>query len=78
VIAVDFSGRRFGRLRVIELHERDTRGVAHYRCLCDCGGATFVRSDNLTRGVTRSCGCLRRAAQWRSNHIPTVAVEEHW
>lgn len=30
-----------------------------WMCRCDCGTEVFVVSQSLTRGLTRSCGCLR-------------------
>jgi hypothetical protein len=58
-------GDGYGRLTVIECVGCDARGERQYRCACDCGGETVVRSDNL-RGQTRSCGCLQaeRARPW--------------
>ena len=55
------TGQRFGRL-LVERRE----GVAKsgrqptWRCVCDCGATTHVTSTRLTRGDTKSCGCLRR------------------
>lgn len=57
-IRKDKTGRRFGRLLVIELAEK--RGHQHYwLCLCDCGREVVVGTCNLATGHTRSCGCLR-------------------
>lgn len=55
---IDLTGRRFGRLTVIE---RDTsrKGRAHWFCKCDCGNVVSVYSFNLRNGTTKSCGCLR-------------------
>lgn len=53
----DLTGQRFGRLVVIE----KTFGPNHrtlWHCKCDCGGETFTKPSDLTRGVTKSCGCL--------------------
>lgn len=51
-------GLRFGRLVVVSLARLD--GVHRYwNCQCDCGELWAVRSDNLQRGATKSCGCLR-------------------
>lgn len=33
--------------------------VRVYLCVCDCGREREVRGTDLTRGRTRSCGCLR-------------------
>jgi len=57
----DLTNQRFGRLKVLEQQATDTgRGKALWRCQCDCGETTIVRGDCLNRGVTKSCGCLRR------------------
>ena len=29
-------------------------------CRCDCGNETTVTAVRLTRGATKSCGCLKR------------------
>lgn len=29
-------------------------------CRCNCGNETIVSSNNLRRGLTKSCGCLRK------------------
>jgi hypothetical protein len=31
-----------------------------WRCRCTCGNEFTVKATNLTRGITRSCGCLRK------------------
>jgi hypothetical protein len=55
---VDLAGRRFGRLTVlVQAENRDGRVV--WLCRCDCGADKSVKAIDLTRGVTRSCGCLR-------------------
>jgi hypothetical protein len=51
----DLTGQRFGRLVVIN---RDTsRKGVYWNCQCDCGNTTSVRSNSLTMGKTKSCGC---------------------
>lgn len=49
----DLTGQRFGRLTVIG-YIGDTK----WRCICECGNVTDVRSYHLKTGETRSCGCL--------------------
>lgn len=54
---IDLTGQRFGSLTVIE---RDfTKSTTAWKCQCDCGNECVVFSANLTRGHTKSCGCLR-------------------
>lgn len=58
----DLSGQRYGRLVVLSLFEKRKRNNGQYRifykCLCDCGNTTVVRSDRLKNGTTQSCGCI--------------------
>lgn len=54
----DLSGTRFGKLTVLNRvmdNERHTK----WSCQCDCGKKTTVIADNLKKGVSRSCGCIR-------------------
>ena len=55
----DLSGKRFGKLDVIERFEsRSDLRTSYWLCQCACGNQTTVSSSNLKSGVTRSCGCL--------------------
>jgi hypothetical protein len=54
---IDMAGRRYGRLIVLRLRDRD-RG-AYWLCRCDCGRKLAVYGGSLRQGITRSCGCLR-------------------
>jgi hypothetical protein len=54
------SQQRFSRLEVIRDTGKTKYGYAVWECLCDCGNITYVRTNCLTSGHTRSCGCLRR------------------
>lgn len=59
----DLSGKRFGKLEVLELADdhilpSGTHEIM-YKCKCDCGNTTVVSADNLRRGITKSCGCLK-------------------
>jgi hypothetical protein len=67
--AADLTGRRFGRLTVVERDWASSDGHATmWWTRCDCGGQGPKRAGALTSGATRSCGCLLRetAAQlWK-------------
>lgn len=53
----DLRGNRYGRLMVTGFGGRRGR-VLTWVCRCDCGRSVTVRAANLTKGHTRSCGCL--------------------
>jgi hypothetical protein len=55
-------GSVFGRLTVIaKLPDRKIR------CLCKCGQEKVIFEGNLTRGVTKSCGCLNAELSAKRN-----------
>lgn len=65
--AKDLTGRRFGRLEVIQIADelfypsKDGHRVkvTVWECRCDCGNKVNVRSGHLATGHTQSCGCKR-------------------
>ena len=55
-------GQRFGHLEVLSMSDkRYKNGGVGWLCKCDCGNELIVRSTNLLRGKTRSCGCNKRS-----------------
>lgn len=56
---VDLTGKRFGRLTVIERAENYKGCQTQWKCKCDCGNETIVRAMYLKNGGTKSCGCLK-------------------
>ena len=58
--ATDLTGRRFGRLTVIERVENDNHRHARWLCQCDCGNIKTVSARHLLDGSTVSCGCYSR------------------
>jgi hypothetical protein len=53
----NLENKRFGRLKVLNFYERKNNKY-YWNCLCVCGTNKVIRSDQLIRGVTKSCGCL--------------------
>lgn len=56
-------GEKFGRLQVIELSHRVKNkwgSRLYWRCECECGNITKVRTDHLSSEKIRSCGCLEK------------------
>ena len=66
---IDLTGQKFGLLTVLEkdldyvkLHNIQGRRV-YWKCQCECGNFTSVRTNNLTQGLTKSCGCLNSTSK---------------
>jgi hypothetical protein len=60
----DITGKKYGMLQVIGLHKKGEYTGTYWKdqiweCLCDCGKQHFVPKGCLTKGHTKSCGCLR-------------------
>lgn len=56
-------GQRFGALVVIAftgVEDVDGRRHGTHRVRCDCGVELVVRSSDLRRGASSSCGCKKR------------------
>lgn len=58
----DLTGRRFGRLTVMERDKTHFGSGDHtyWICLCDCGKISNARPDALKSGTVVSCGCYHR------------------
>lgn len=56
----DLTGKRYGRLTVLNLASIDSKGRTRWLCKCDCGNLKDVLSGSLTSGNVRSCGCYRK------------------
>lgn len=56
----DISGKKYGRLLVVEKTNSRARsgGAVIWQCLCECGKEKLVSSSSLVSGQTKSCGCL--------------------
>lgn len=61
---VDLTGKKFGRLTVIERMPKTLTSGGHqvikYRCKCECGAESIVDAGSLRDGTTTSCGCWNR------------------
>jgi hypothetical protein len=61
---VDRIGETHGRLTVVSraANKVEASGAtrAMWNCKCECGGVVTTSGQSLSRGLTRSCGCLAR------------------
>jgi hypothetical protein len=54
----DITGERFGKLVAIRRAEVRNRNV-YWLFACDCGRQRELQRSNVTRGVQKSCGCIK-------------------
>lgn len=58
-IKVDLTGKKFGKLTVLGVDDRNTRKT-YWNCICECGNVKSARADSLQEGRVKSCGCLKK------------------
>lgn len=51
------AGDRFGRLTVVSEGKLSGRN-RYWNCICDCGNKKEICYSSLSRGSSKSCGCL--------------------
>lgn len=66
---IDLAGRKFGRLTVIKQDTTKIGKGAYWLCRCDCGNEKSVKAYVLTKGITKSCGCLNKEINSRPKEI---------
>jgi hypothetical protein len=64
----DLRGKKFGKLTPIEIDPTRTDKSIFWKCKCDCGKMTTVKTIHLTQHRVVSCGCSRKV---RGNKHPT-------
>lgn len=75
----DLFGQRFNRLTPITRYS--TQRPIEWICRCDCGQFVAVRSQHITNGNTKSCGCLniQRMSERRTKHgLHGTAAYKSW
>lgn len=56
----DLTGRRFARVLVDSMAEKNKNGRTQCNCICDCGERFVATAYNLKNGNTKSCGCYQK------------------
>jgi hypothetical protein len=64
---VNLLGKRFGKLIVEEESGSSPRGLALWKCLCDCGETCIISGYYLTQGRRKSCGCTNFRKRGKEN-----------
>lgn len=69
--SVNHSGKKFGKLTVIQKLDKvnSRNGNHYYLCKCDCGNLCEVDSNDLTCGNVSSCGCLRSRKEYEISNL---------
>lgn len=57
---IDITGKKFGRLTVLNRVEEKKNKQIQWFCKCECGKEVIVIGNNLKNGTSKSCGCIRR------------------
>lgn len=73
---LDLSHEKFGRLTPMK-PSRTVSGKYAWICKCDCGKYITVRTADLRRGHTQSCGCYQ-AEQVRTHGLSKTAPYHTW
>jgi hypothetical protein len=70
---IDLSGKRFGKLVVIERVGTDKNHRPTWKCVCDCGAEKIIDGSSLRSGMTVSCGCYGKEQRLKSHitHLKT-------
>lgn len=55
--ALDLTNQTFGKLLALERAPKRNDKYTRWKCQCECGQITEVRTDYLRNGHTTSCGC---------------------
>lgn len=68
-----YVGKKFYSLTILDMLWQEYKGkdVLHAKCKCDCGNETIKPFEGISKGNTRSCGCLSRR-----NDLETYSIKE--
>ena len=65
---LNLVGKRFGKLTVLSFAYIQN-SYSYWNCKCDCGNTFIACGKLLTRGTTKSCGCLKHNAYWKQKDL---------
>lgn len=66
----DLTGQKFNRLTAISFVGKDSSNNTRWLFVCDCGKSIVCRGSEVSRGATKSCGCLvsERSKETNTSH----------
>lgn len=77
----DLTGKRFGRLVVLNQAGRDNAGRVVWKCECDCGKVKSISSNLLLSGRSVSCGCYKKdylSIAKSTNRLSHTRIRSKW
>lgn len=66
-------GQKYGKLTIISKTTKAEDGRSRWLCKCDCGSIIKVRSTNLLKGTSQSCGCVH---SWGEETISKILTQQ--
>lgn len=70
----DLTGKTYNRWTVLSFHSTDENHNLKWLCRCECGTVRPVNGSNLTRGLTKSCGCYQDDQRHQMSDTPVYSV----
>lgn len=77
MVRLNRVGQKYGRLTVVSLEGKDTKGRYTWLCKCDCGNNRVAVGNLLGAGKVRSCGCLDIENRKRAKKITHGKSKTH-
>ena len=65
-------GDEFGKLKVIKRVDGKIKDIPYFECKCECGNTSIVYASHLTKGRTKSCGCVQKEVLKSGVHLGRV------
>lgn len=66
---IDETGKRYGKLLVLERSAKTDGSHIFWRCKCDCGNICDINGTYLRSGVSTNCGCERSVGEQKITKI---------
>ena len=76
---IDLSGKKFGRLTVLEKAPSKNKRTM-WKCKCDCGKIKDIGAVELTKGSSKSCGCynLEKLSERATHNMSKTRLYKIW
>ena len=66
---IDITNQVFNKLTAIRPTNKRSGHCVVWECQCECGAITYVSVNDLKKGNTKSCGCIKSAGEEKISKI---------